>query len=91
VLAARRAGKGRVTLESGYGQQLLLHPFMARSPILHPTRRVLSALEGIKRASWQARKLELPSTRHSLQIGFLLFGVRTDIQEYSRTWPWKYL
>jgi hypothetical protein len=41
--------KGRCTLESGYGQQLLLHPFMARSPILHPTRRVLSTLEGVKR------------------------------------------
>ena len=43
--------KGRCALESGYGQKLLLHPFMARSPILYPTRRVLSALEGIKRAS----------------------------------------
>jgi hypothetical protein len=57
VLDRDEVEKGRCALESGYGQKLLLHPFMARSPILYPTRRVLSALEGVKSGALAASKL----------------------------------
>jgi hypothetical protein len=53
VLVTRRERGG--TSESGYRQQLLMQSFIARSPIRHPTRRVLPAPEVINRVCLHAK------------------------------------